>query len=426
MMIRLTSRNVLCVTLLCLASLASIQARYPDKSLRQNKFWCNYDGNIYFDVNGQVQSRYISQQGWSCSESYAYQFQSRYILLTLSNINVICNGGNDIEFVDDRGQSERYCNTNRPSTLNFLADGSRWVAIERYGTVSFYLTITFTNTYPGTVTQATTLAPVTTQAPVTTVAPATTQAPVTSSCGVQAIKPDESNLYRIVGGTIVVPNSWPWQVALKKGGNFFCGGSLINNQWIVTAAHCQTSTSGLVIHLGDHNVDIDGSGETRINAARWISHPQYNDNEILNDVALIKLSQPVSFTNKISPVCLPNGRSSNIGTRGFTTGWGIINADGSGDTSTFLRQVGIPVNDPSVCNYQGFPPETQICAGVRSTSGPRDSCQGDSGGPFVQKDSSGAWYLAGIVSYGVGCGGRGAYTRVSAYESWIAQTIANN
>lgn len=81
----ITFRNVLCVTLLCLASLTSIQARFPDKSLRQTKFWCNYDGNIYFDLNGQVQSRFISQQGWSCSESYAYQFQSRVNIKIINN-----------------------------------------------------------------------------------------------------------------------------------------------------------------------------------------------------------------------------------------------------------------------------------------------------------------------------------------------------
>lgn len=91
-----------------------------------------------------------------------------------------------------------------------------------------------------------------------------------------------------------------------------------------------------------------------------------------------------------------------------------------------MRQVGIPINDPSVCNYPGFPLATQICAGQRTLPA-RDSCQGDSGGPLVQKDTAtGQWYLSGVVSYGVGCGGRGAYARVTAYESWIAQTIANN
>lgn len=99
----------------------------------------------------------------------------------MSNININCNGGNDIELVDDRGQTERYCNTARPSTLNFLTDGSRWVAIERYGAMSFSLTITFTNSYPGTVTVGPVI--VTTQATTTTTT-TTTPAPVTqgSSC----------------------------------------------------------------------------------------------------------------------------------------------------------------------------------------------------------------------------------------------------
>ena len=141
------------------------------------------------------------------------------------------------------------------------------------------------------------------------------------ACGIQAIKPDES--LRIVGGTVVIPNSWPWQVGLKKGG-FFCGGSLINNQWIVTAAHCETSVTGLSIHLGDHNIDVDNSGETRISAARWISHPQYNEDTINNDIALIKLRTPVQFSDRIKPVCLPHGRQAIVGTSGFTTGWVII------------------------------------------------------------------------------------------------------
>ena len=79
-----------------------------------------------------------------------------------------------------------------------------------------------------------------------------------------------------------------------------------------------------------------------------------------------------------------------------------------------------------MCGY-GNLPDTQICAGVRDFSDPKDSCQGDSGGPFVMKDqSSGAYYIAGIVSYGVSCGGRGAYTNVAAYETWITQTINAN
>jgi secreted trypsin-like serine protease len=140
------------------------------------------------------------------------------------------------------------------------------------------------------------------------------------ACGIQAIKPDET--LRIVGGTIVIPNSWPWQVGFKMNGFFFCGGSLINNQWIVTAAHCQQNTlAGLFVHLGDHDISNDGS-EVRRGVDKWISHPQYGNNN--NDIALVKLAQPVPFSNTVSPVCLPNGRVAQVGERGFATGWVTI------------------------------------------------------------------------------------------------------
>jgi len=423
---QLRFKDVACVTLICLAFLSYAQAarelfakrkiQTPFKSAIREAY-CSYDGTIYFN---NVNSRSVVQSyRWGCSDSYAYSLSSRYITITISNVQVNCNGFDNVELWSSTGREFEYCSSSRPSTYTFQTDGARWVGISRLGAVSFTLSISFTNS------------PVVTSAPVITNPPVTnapvTQQPQSGSCGTPSVLPDESNLYRIVGGQIANPNSWPWQIGLKKYGSFFCGGSLINNQWILTAAHCEQTVNGLTIHLGDHNIRQDGSGETQITASRWISHPQYDDYNIVNDVALIKLSSPVQYNSNISPVCLPNGKQPAIGSRGFTTGWGIINADGSGDISTYLRQVGIPVNDPSVCNYQGFPPETQICAGIRSNSSPRDSCQGDSGGPFVQKDAAtGKWYIAGIVSYGVGCGGRGAYTKVSAYESWIAQTIANN
>ena len=104
--------------------------------------------------------------------------------------------------------------------------------------------------------------------------------------------------------------------------------------------------------------------------------------------------------------------------------------DGSGPTSQFLRQVGIPINSNNradVCFYSSFFAETQICAGQLSNSDPKDTCQGDSGGPLVQKDATtGQWYLSGVTSYGEACAGRGVYVRTTAFESWIAQTIAAN
>ena len=79
------------------------------------------------------------------------------------------------------------------------------------------------------------------------------------------------------------------------------------------------------------------------------------------------------------------------------------------------------------CANSIFNGTTQICAGDENSESPKDSCQGDSGGPFVQRDAiSGQWHVAGIVSFGYLCGGGGVYTRVAAFEQWIADTMRAN
>lgn len=406
--------NVACITLLCLASILGGEARtiFAPRQFKSGTqaIYCNYDGQVFFS---NTFNTFLETNVWGCKDSYAYSFSSRYIVLNLSNIQVSCNGFDNIELWDNTGKEWVYCRDGRPSSYTFVANGANWVGISRLGRVRFDVRISFTNTNP----VVTTVAPVT-NAPVTNV-------PSTGSCGVQAIKPDETGL-KIVGGQIVVPNSWPWQAGFKSYGGFFCGGSLINDQWILTAAHCKNSVNGLTVYLGDHNIVVDNSGESRFGATKWINHPNYDDDAIENDIALVKLDRKVTYTDKISPICLPKGRQPVIGTNGVVTGWGLTQADGSGDISTYLRQAVIPINSDSVCGY-GTLPRTQICAGIRSTVSPRDSCQGDSGGPFVMKDrSTNSYYLAGVVSYGVECGGRGAYTNVVEYENWISQTIANN
>lgn len=245
-------------------------------------------------------------------------------------------------------------------------------------------------------------------------------------CGIQAIQPRALKNAKIVGGQIATPNSWPWQVGLRISQNkqrFVCGGTLISNQWILTAAHCVEDATNLDVYLGDHDFDRVGS-ETIISASKW-TYLRYDENNFSNDIALVKLRTPVQFSDKISPICLPNGKYSSIGSRAIVTGWGDI-YENAGQGSRYLRQANVPVNSPSVCNYRGFQTSLQICAGDTNIFRPRDTCQGDSGGPLVQQDSNGRWYLAGITSNGAGCGGHGVYTRVSAYEQWIARVMARN
>lgn len=138
-------------------------------------------------------------------------------------------------------------------------------------------------------------------------------------CGKQAIQPDLSNLFRIVGGKEAVPYSWPWAAILKTFGQFYCGATLINNQWVMTAAHCKKSISSLRVQMGIHDQwSFPIVDET---VSKWISHPEYDSNTIFNDIALVKLANPVYLSDQISPACLPNGRSSEPGEEGFVIGW---------------------------------------------------------------------------------------------------------
>lgn len=430
---KLTISNVGCVALLCLASCLGTEGYRRDlfapraiKSETRGSYYCYYDYQRYqYDTNEQI-NHYGSL--YNCDYSTARSRYYTYVVLTLSNIQVNCAEG-DIELWDKDDNYWSYCRNGSPSTYtqNFV----NRVDIGRQGRVSFFASIRFTDQV-GPVSPSSTYQPGTN--PSSSYQPGTfppiTNAPVTNppssgSCGVQVFKPDESDL-RIVGGIFARDHSWPWMAAFKENGYFFCGGTLINDQWILTAAHCLsdlTNLASLKVTLGENNVNTAPNG---LGAAKWIIHEQYDAYNTVNDIALVKLANKVTFTSNISPVCLPNGRSPVIGTIGMVTGWGTTQADGNGQVSPQLKQVAVPINPASVCGY-GALPVTQICAGVLTTGAEKDSCQGDSGGPFVMKDkSTSAYYIAGIVSYGESCGGRGAYTNVKEFESWIARTISAN
>ncbi|KAL2086600.1 hypothetical protein ACEWY4_017659 [Coilia grayii] len=245
-------------------------------------------------------------------------------------------------------------------------------------------------------------------------------------CGVPSIKPVISGYNKIVNGENAVSGSWPWQVSLQQSNGFhFCGGSLINQYWVLTAAHCRVSPGYHRVVLGEHNRGSSSEPLQVKSIAKAISHPSYNSQTFNNDVTLLKLSSPAQLTNRVSPVCMASsGTNFPSGTRCVTTGWGKT---GTTSSPNILQQTALPLLSPAQCRQhwgQNRITDAMICAGASGVS----SCQGDSGGPLVC-ESSGVWSQVGIVSWGTSnCNVRApaVYARVSYLRGWIDQTVARN
>ena len=234
----------------------------------------------------------------------------------------------------------------------------------------------------------------------------------------------------IVGGEDANIQDYPYQAALIStggwgGGYAFCGASIINEYWVLTAAHCVQgeSANNTAVRVGNDASYAQG-GES-YDAESIIAHPNYNSNSQNNDIALIKLENPISFNNYTQPVLLICDEQVALGVEepgemSWITGWG--NTEGTTNSSQ-LQVVSVPITTSS--NYGSSQIDADmIMAGY--PEGGYDSCQGDSGGPMVVLAADGQTFLqSGVVSWGYGCadpGYPGVYSRVSYFIDWICET----
>ncbi|XP_029954064.1 testisin [Salarias fasciatus] len=235
---------------------------------------------------------------------------------------------------------------------------------------------------------------------------------------------------RVVGGGDAPAGSWPWQVSMHVRGSHICAGTVIGEGWVLTAAHCiiTRSVSEYTLYFGRNTQAGPNPNEVRRAVSQIIVHPNYNNTFLNNDVALMKLDTPVTYTNFIRPACLASNASHfNNATSCWATGWGRTAKDVSLPASSPLQEVQIPVigNNQCACTY--VPAEEanitaqMICAGQRN----KGICQGDSGGPLQCKQNS-TWIQAGIASFGIPCatGFPEVYARVSEFQAWITEQVA--
>ncbi|KAM4704532.1 trypsin-like [Rhinophrynus dorsalis] len=224
---------------------------------------------------------------------------------------------------------------------------------------------------------------------------------------------------KIIGGYVCDPNSIPY-IASLNAGYHFCGGSLINSQWVVSAAHC--FKKNVQVRLGEHNLFQNDGTEQYISASSVIRHKSYNARTLDNDIMLIKLASPATLNSNVSPIDLPTD-CAPAGTMCLISGWGNTLSSGS-NYPDLLHCLNAPILNIKNCEeaYPGQITGNMLCVGYME--GGKDSCQGDSGGPVVCDGQ-----LQGIVSWGYGCAIKdypGVYTKVCNYNAWIQNTMAAN
>merc|ERR1711892_1177822 len=278
--------------------------------------------------------------------------------------------------------------------------------------------------------------------------------PFPEECGITYIEPDNventfkgaGNGSRIVGGFEAVPGSLPWQAYLIYDGYFTCGGTLISNQWVLSAGHCffgGEDPKDWTIVLGEFD-DSRIEGYEVYNAVeKVIMHPRYDADFIDFDFTLVKLAAPVDFNDRIAPACFPSAGADLVndfppGQVCITSGWGSIDTDGTQYGSTLKQEYAELWSNEECASqnaYPGWITYNMICAGFHlyGNEDPERCATlgfGDSGGPLVCRDADGHWTHLGATSWGSFCEQNsytpGVFANTINLRQWLVDTLEAN
>ncbi|XP_026735707.1 venom protease-like [Trichoplusia ni] len=231
---------------------------------------------------------------------------------------------------------------------------------------------------------------------------------------------------RVLGARPANPREWPWMASVTpEGFEQYCGGVLITDRHVLTAAHCtrRWKAEELLVRLGEYDFRRSNDSRTyNFKVSEIRQHEAFEIANYKNDIAILKLDRPAIFNTYVWPICLPPLNLPLTDEPAIVIGWGTQFY--GGPHSTVLMEVSVPVWDHDVCaaSFSESIFNDTICAGGRE--GGKDACQGDSGGPLMYQMESGRWTVIGVVSWGLRCGEPnhpGIYARVDRYLGWIAR-----
>ncbi|KAK2168974.1 hypothetical protein LSH36_13g25074 [Paralvinella palmiformis] len=233
---------------------------------------------------------------------------------------------------------------------------------------------------------------------------------------------------QIVGGIIARDNEFPWQVSVRDADGHKCGGVLLNDRWVISAATCTNGLNPgeLIVVLGAINRTDPGSA---YNTVAIFEHELYDASNYDNDLTLIKTTDNIAMSELVVPICAPDPSESYEGYDAEASGWGTLSS--GGQTPDELRYTTLRTINNTLCQDL-FPGNEvtsgMICAGDGGSYQDRDTCQGDAGGPLGWKNGQGQYVLIGLTSWGISCaaGYPGVYTRVSQFSNWITEKMEKN